>query len=79
MHRASLIPFATVLQSLDLREIDAVEHDLRRMQATESGLHRFVDLAVVRHGRFPAHAADETDNFHEDAAANGDERQMMPW
>ena len=68
-----------MLQSLDLREIEAVEHDLRRMQTTQPGLHPLVDQAVVRHGGFPAHATDETDNFHEDAAANGDEMQMMPW
>ena len=50
---------------LDFGEIDAVQHDLRRVQPAESGLHGFVDLTVIGNGGFPAHAAEETDFFHE--------------
>ena len=32
------------------------------------GLYGFVDLAVIRHGGFPAHAAEEADGFHGDSS-----------
>ena len=63
-HGAGGVPVAVVLQALDLGEVDAVQHDPGRVQAAEAGLHRFVDLAVVRHGGFPAHAAEEADGLH---------------
>ena len=55
---------ASALQRLDLVEIHAVQNDLGRVQATQTAFDDFVDLAVIRDGRFPAHAADEAEGFH---------------
>ena len=53
-----------MLQRLDPGEVDAVQHELRRMQATEPFAHALVDDAVVRQRRFPAHAAEQAQRTH---------------
>jgi len=62
--RAGGLPVAGVLQPLHLVEVQAVEDDPRRVQPAQLGLDRLVDLTVVRHGGFPAHAADQPDDLH---------------
>jgi hypothetical protein len=62
--RARPVPVAASLQCLDLVEVDAVQHDLRRMQAAEPSLDGFVNDPVVGDRRFPTHAADQADRLH---------------
>ena len=54
----------SLLQGLDLGEIDRVKDDPGRMETAELLLDRLVDDPVVFERRFPAHAADESDRFH---------------
>ena len=61
---ACSVPLAGGLQVLHFGKVHAVQNDLGRMQAAELGLDRLVDLAVIGHSGFPAHAADEAQCFH---------------
>ena len=62
--RASGRPVARLLHPLNFVKVHAVEHQFRRMQAAKLLFHGFVDDAVVRGGGFPAHTANEADDFH---------------
>ena len=71
-HSGGFCPFPFVLENLHLCEIDRNHDAFRGMKAPEFCLDRFVDDAVILDGRFPAHAADQTDCFHVIPLNSGD-------
>jgi len=69
--RPGSTPVIGTLQSLDVGEVDAVQQQLRRMQAAESLPHPLVEDAVVGNRRFPAHAADQPERAHGLTSSSG--------
>ena len=53
-----------MLQRFDLSEVRTPEQQFRGGAAPEARLHLLVDPGVIGLGRFPAHAPQETQNFH---------------
>ncbi len=54
-----------MLQRLDRRKIDTVHQKLRRMQSIETLFNALIYKAIIKRAAFPAHAADQSDSFHE--------------
>ena len=61
---AGAVPVACLLPRGDRGEVDAVQHEIGRVEAAEPGGDAAIDQAIVFGSRFPAHPADQPESSH---------------